>query len=722
MITLSGAKALVEAMRGHQARRHRMTLLVELEPSQNRLLPLLLLQLNCLCRRIGPYHKSVYIGSLSAQITGLSDCHHQPLGTAKQLLGQEAALAILDWRTSDAHHYRADDLGAMGGILVAGGLCVLITEQVSTPNSPFLKRLYQRSNHHQIHSLVLSDKFINELTELVQNLLKLTSIERSGTAGICRDDSSKSDMLYTQGQQNAIAALIKVVTGHRRRPLVLTADRGRGKSTVLGLACAELLKRGKQNIGVTAHRPQALSAVFEHAQYALPEADTQNRTIHWQGGEIRFIPVDQLLDETTAIELDALLVDEAAAIPAPQLKQLLERYPRIAFTSTIHGYEGTGRGFSLRFLPYLEQNYPQYQAYELTEPLRWAQGDPLEAWLFDVLLLDAEPANFPSSEMNLADIDYRLLSGADLTQEETLLRQAFGLLVQAHYQTSPDDLARLLDDPAFSLLLACKGERVLGVIMLVKETLADNDIALKQQIVKGERRPKGNLLLQQLVSQYGDAAVLDWQGYRVVRIAVLDELRRSGFGSQLLQKLKIIAAEHAYDFIGSSFAATQDVIAFWQHNGYQTVQLGSKRDAASGCYSASVINPLTPKVIDTTAQYQVYFTYQAFHAIPVLWPKLTPELARQLFGGLPSQSIELDFIEQQNQVTLKRFSQGECSYEVAIPALRRMLEQPEIDKALFELVYQRLVLGLSWQQCGFTGRKQGVEVMRELLLLLLRNR
>ncbi|TGD49198.1 hypothetical protein C9F10_05710, partial [Salmonella enterica subsp. enterica serovar Poona] len=46
---------------------------------------------------------------------------------------------------------------------------------------------------------------------------------------------------------------------------------------------------------------------------------------------------------------DWLVFDEAAAIPSPLLLQLVSRFPRILLTTTVQGYEGTGRGFFLKF-------------------------------------------------------------------------------------------------------------------------------------------------------------------------------------------------------------------------------------------------------------------------------------------------------------------------------------------------------------------------------------
>ncbi len=59
-----------------------------------------------------------------------------------------------------------------------------------------------------------------------------------------------------------------------------------------------------------------------------------------------------------------LIVDEAAAIPAPLLRQLVSRFPRTLLTTTVQGYEGTGRGFLLKFCASL----PHLQSFTLSAP------------------------------------------------------------------------------------------------------------------------------------------------------------------------------------------------------------------------------------------------------------------------------------------------------------------------------------------------------------------
>lgn len=69
-----------------------------------------------------------------------------------------------------------------------------------------------------------------------------------------------------------------------------------------------------------------------------------------------------------------LLIDEAAAIPTPLLQRLIAAFPHVLMTTTVQGYEGTGRGFLLKFCTAL----PDCRIHRLDRPLRWASGDPLE--------------------------------------------------------------------------------------------------------------------------------------------------------------------------------------------------------------------------------------------------------------------------------------------------------------------------------------------------------
>ena len=80
---------------------------------------------------------------------------------------------------------------------------------------------------------------------------------------------------------------------------------------------------------------------------------------------------DALLASTT--EADWLIVDEAAAIPGPLLEKLVSRFPRVLLTTTVQGYEGTGRGFLLKFCA----RFSGLRRYTLSTPVRWAAGCPL---------------------------------------------------------------------------------------------------------------------------------------------------------------------------------------------------------------------------------------------------------------------------------------------------------------------------------------------------------
>lgn len=98
---------------------------------------------------------------------------------------------------------------------------------------------------------------------------------------------------------------------------------------------------------------------------------------------------------------DLIVIDEAAAIPLPLIKSFLT-FPLVFLSSTVNGYEGTGRSLSLKLIQEIkEQN--KKSGHELassrslkevvmTDPIRYALNDPVEQWLYELLHLDSTTA------------------------------------------------------------------------------------------------------------------------------------------------------------------------------------------------------------------------------------------------------------------------------------------------------------------------------------------
>ena len=384
----------------------------------------------------------------------------------------------------------------------------------------------------------------------------------------------------TPDQALAIDAVLRLARGRPRRPLVLTAHRGRGKSAALGIAAARLMAEGLGGILVAAPRRTACDALFRHAALAWPSARWTDSGLGDGERSIAYLPPDAILETRPAADL--LLVDEAAGIPAPMLADLLERYPRVAFATTVHGYEGTGRGFDLRFRGTLERRTPGWRGLTLETPIRWSAGDPLEALVFRALLLDASPA----AASDLADATpetcrFEPLDRDRLAADASTLAQVFGLLVLAHYQTRPLDLRMLLDGPNVRVYALRHGDLVAATLIAAEEGgMEDPD--LRRAIFTGERRPRGHLLPQTLSAHGGLADAPALRYLRVVRIAVHPAAARRGLGHMMLRRLYGEARRDGFDALGTSFGATPELIAFWTACGYRPAQMGTGRNAASG--------------------------------------------------------------------------------------------------------------------------------------------
>nr|WP_282571226.1 GNAT family N-acetyltransferase [Methylonatrum kenyense] len=571
-------------------------------------------------------------------------------GQVSACLGRESGLVVIDCRAG----LDPDHLAALAGTLRAGGLLVLLTPTLADwPElpDPAMERFLMAGQRLAATGRGFLRRFVRLLRAdpLVCSLDAVSAqldCEPSQPAVPARPES-RADGCRTADQARAVAAVQHVLEGHRRRPLVLLADRGRGKSAALGLALAGLPADPARRVLVTAPHRGAIDSLLRHAGENAPH----------------FLPPADLLREQPPVDL--LLVDEAAGIPLPMLERLLQCYPRIAFASTVHGYEGTGRGFVLRFEPLLDRLTPGWQRLTLETPIRWAANDPLEGFLFRSLLLDAMPARLaddrPSGEVTVRQLDREALAADD-----DMLRQLFGLLVDAHYRTRPSDLRQLLDGKDITVHVALEDAAPVGVVLVVDEGRLDP--ALADAIWLGRRRPRGHLLAQSLGAHCGVRQAASLPVSRVMRIAVHANRRHQGIGRRLLQAARDAAKTRGNACFGTSFGATIELLRFWRACGLRPVRIGLRADAASGARSVVMLQGLSGE--GETCLSQAVERFQA--ALPTqlqcMLRGLDPALAANLLGDMacpePDQTDWLD---------AAGFALAERDEAACVPALQRVL-------------------------------------------------
>lgn len=445
------------------------------------------------------------------------------------------------------------------------------------------------------HVKALPPKDDDELTPKQRELIELKeSLADVQPAG------SLVGLSKTVNQAQAILTFIDVISEKSlRNTVALTAGRGRGKSAALGIAIAAAISHGYSNIFVTSPSPENLKTLFEfvfkgfdalgfseHMDYDIIQSTNPsfNKAIvrvdvkrdHRQ--TIQYISPN---DHHVLGQAELVIIDEAAAIPLPVVKKLMGPY-LIFMSSTINGYEGTGRSLSLKLIQQLRDQSSSknknpnnndtivvsrdnksndgpdnnmsrsLREVVLDEPIRYAPGDPIEKWLNKLLCLDvslSKSSKFAAkgcphpSQCNLFYVNRDTLFSFHPVSE-AFLQKMMALYVASHYKNSPNDLQLMSDAPAHQLFVLlppiAEGDNRIPDPLCVVQLALEGEISkesVRKSLSRGQRAG-GDLIPWLISQQFQDEEFASLSGARIVRIATNPEYSGMGYGSRAIELLK----------------------------------------------------------------------------------------------------------------------------------------------------------------------------------------
>lgn len=553
--------------------------------------------------------------------------------TAKNLLGQEFDFILYDARQA----LNLDALAIACGTLKAGGvLLLLFTHWQHLGEQKDMDSLRWCGEKQAIATPHFIAFFQDKVSEYAIPVYfeqgmrsEALSFPQTGNAF-----SRETKPTFRQAQ------ITKEILRQRAEIYIVTAKRGRGKSALAGILAKTL--QPLQRVLLTAPNKSAVKILQDFAQT-----------------DIEFIAPDELCrlitQQPEQFRDHWLLIDEAAMIPLALLNCLTSAFKRVLCTTTIHSYEGTGRGFLLKFIANLDRTF---QHFELQQPLRWSADDSLERFIDDLLLLDCEDHLTQPHYQAGDDVYIQRISQQALTENG---KQAdfYGLLTLAHYRTTPLDLRRMFDAPRQGFWLAQGREALLGCAWTLEEG-GLQDAALVTDICRGLRRPQGNLVAQTLAFQGHLPQACILKSERISRIALQPQWQRRGIGRKLVES---IVRQCTADFVSVSFGYTQELDAFWRKCGFWLVHLGEHKEASSGCYSAIALRPLSTQGIQLAQQALTHFRRNmplSFH----------PLSAR--FDFAPDWQLNED-----DREILQNFADFNRTLTASLGAIRRLLALAE---------------------------------------------
>ncbi|WP_440059953.1 tRNA(Met) cytidine acetyltransferase TmcA [Thermogladius sp. 4427co] len=672
---------------------------------------------------------------------------------SEKYLGKTYSYLILDL----THDLKPNDVGRLTGIVEGGGLVIFLTPKWDTwdnyltlfkqnltvpqypePRHVFITWFKRKLLQHEGIGIydAESDTIIKKFSLTRERYKGGKSSQDLGIPEETLFPKKLYELALTRDQVNVIKLMEEMYEKPKgRKVLVVTADRGRGKSCAVAIGSVGLIYllskiKPKPRVAVTAPSPGSVQSFFTLAMKALDTLGFKYNAVKKSGDiiELRGSRFSIEYWEPVAvpkIKADLVVVDEASGIHVPMLFKIWEAHKRSVFATTIHGYEGAGRGFSVRFLRRIKSDkLTEVLEYEMTEPIRYGMGDPVEEWSFKTLLLDAEPAEL--NEEDLKCIEEKRLKYVSYTPQylfseegEEELRQLFGIYVLAHYRNEPDDLGMLADAP-HHIIRAVKTET--GKIVCAIQVAEEGPIpgSMIEELLKGGRIP-GNIIPDRVLKHTRLREFGELKGWRIVRIATHPSVQGKGIGSWGLSKLVEEASLKGLDWIASGFGVNEELLRFWLKNGFKVIHISPDRNPVSGEYTILVIKPINDRAARFVSISEREFKQKLLLSIPVNYRDMEPEVAKLMLDSTAPliESLDKKLMTQIQVDRLWVYCLGPMTFEAAADLMFKLANiyfslppdsRPKLSRLQELVLIAKALQGRSWEELEALFKKPSKEL------------
>ncbi|MEM5830062.1 MAG: GNAT family N-acetyltransferase [Candidatus Aenigmatarchaeota archaeon] len=663
------------------------------------------------------------------------DFYYLEFKDSKKVLGQTFDNAIIDMR----ENIHPDDLGRIVDSVRGGGIIIFVFRKLDEflnylhnfkknlvyginlpPRNLFEERLLKKLEEGKPISIITIE---NEDVKILKfgSIKKEKFLKKSIFIPKSKAPKKLLRLCKTQDQVNVINNLIEFFESNKK-VFILKANRGRGKSASLGLFISYLFykfekEKKRIKISICALEKENVKVLYDFLILGL-----KTLNIKFKKEDMKIKSNFCYLEYNEPIKVldgkfDIVITDEAAAISTNILIRIAKNFDKCVFSSTIHGYEGSGRSFGIKFREFLQEEKIESEEYEMKEPIRYSEDDEVEKWIFDLLLLNSEPSELEKEDLMKIwknEYEYLKIDVENIFKDEELLRNFFGIYVIAHYRNRPRDLGILADAPHhFVRLVTIKGtKKVLNALHLCYEGELSEEL-INLILEKGAKEVYGNIIPGILLRHYREKEIAKLKGIRIVRIATHPQIFGLGIGSYALKMLEEEFKDKV-DYIGTVFGISPKLAKFWIKNNFIPLHISAQRNQTSGEYSTIWVKPLNEKAKEIIDRIYFEFKLRVINALSDAYYDIELDSAYYLLS-FPIDSPYFPILTHNQIKRIDAFYRDLLPYETVSDVVKEIAKfffltkfQSELNEFEQKLLIGKLFLGKGWKKLSLDLKKQSI--------------